>query len=266
MGLITITTTTTDIRDALGNPAAGSFSIRPKSQWTYDDGAGGKDVVVTTPKPVTVATGKVTDFTLAPTLNGGVTMTDASYVIIWNINNTPQRVEEWIIDANAGSPMELANIHVIPVSDALPGLPVIGPQGPAGPTGTQGPQGPAGQTVLNGTSDPGAGTGSDGDFYINTTTNTIFGPKAAGAWPAGVRIDAEAAAAAADASRIAAEAAWTAALAANPDLNPQIRMNPSTVAADIAIPTGFNAYSSGPLEIGEGITVTVEDFANWNII
>ena len=80
------------------------------------------------------------------------------------------------------------------------------------------------------------------------------------------RIAAEQAAAAADADRIAAEAAWAAALAANPDLNPQIRMNPSTVAADISIPTGYNAYSSGPLEIGESVTVTVQDNANWNII
>jgi len=40
--------------------------------------------------------------------------------------------------------------------------------------------------VLNGTTDPGAGTGANGDFYINTTSWQIFGPKAGGAWPAGV--------------------------------------------------------------------------------
>ena len=27
------------------------------------------------------------------------------------------------------------------------------------------------------------GTGVDGDFYINTLTNEIFGPKSAGVWP-----------------------------------------------------------------------------------
>lgn len=56
-----------------------------------------------------------------------------------------------------------------------------------GPAGPEGPQGPTdGLSVLNGTDDPGAGDGQDGDFYINTTSWQIFGPKAAGAWPAGV--------------------------------------------------------------------------------
>lgn len=76
-----------------------------------------------------------------------------------------------------------------------------GPQGPqgltgatgsAGPTGLTGPQGPAGtngvngvngNTVLNGTVDPTATQGVDGDFYLNTETNTLFGPKASGVWP-----------------------------------------------------------------------------------
>lgn len=41
-------------------------------------------------------------------------------------------------------------------------------------------------TILNGTVDP-TTEGEDGDFYINTTSNTIFGPKAT-TWPAGVSI------------------------------------------------------------------------------
>ena len=66
--------------------------------------------------------------------------------------------------------------------------------GPQGPTGAQGIQGPAGtngldgKTVLNGSSDPVAGTGVNGDFYINTTSNTIFGPKTAGTWTSGVSL------------------------------------------------------------------------------
>jgi hypothetical protein len=62
----------------------------------------------------------------------------------------------------------------------------IGLTGPVGPQGLQGPQGAPGingKSILNGTSDPIATTGSDGDFYINTTTNAIFGPKSAGGWP-----------------------------------------------------------------------------------
>ncbi len=65
----------------------------------------------------------------------------------------------------------------------------VGPQGSVGPSGPQGSTGAAGQTViagkavLNGAGDPTAGIGIDGDFYINTTTNILFGPKDAGAWP-----------------------------------------------------------------------------------
>ena len=62
----------------------------------------------------------------------------------------------------------------------------LGPEGPAGPQGPQGPQGvpgPSGDaSVLSGTSDPTEGIGVDGDFYINTTTKMMFGPKTAGSW------------------------------------------------------------------------------------
>jgi hypothetical protein len=42
--------------------------------------------------------------------------------------------------------------------------------------------------VLNGITDPDAGDGVDGDFYINTASNLIFGPKASGAWGSGVAV------------------------------------------------------------------------------
>lgn len=58
-----------------------------------------------------------------------------------------------------------------------------GAQGPIGLTGAAGANGTNGNTVLNGTITPTVGVGVNGDFYINTSTKTIFGPKAAGAWP-----------------------------------------------------------------------------------
>ena len=59
-----------------------------------------------------------------------------------------------------------------------------GPGGAAGPAGAQGPAGPSGgRTILSGTGAPTAGTGSDGDFYIDTAASVIYGPKASGAWP-----------------------------------------------------------------------------------
>ena len=45
------------------------------------------------------------------------------------------------------------------------------------------PRGDAGTSVLNGTGAPGAGTGNDGDFYIDTATDELYGPKAGGVWP-----------------------------------------------------------------------------------
>jgi hypothetical protein len=65
-----------------------------------------------------------------------------------------------------------------------------GIQGPAGDTGPAGPTGPAGvdgKTILYGTAAP-TTEGVDGDFYIRTTTNFIYGPKASGTWPSGISL------------------------------------------------------------------------------
>lgn len=51
--------------------------------------------------------------------------------------------------------------------------------GPAGPAGADGADG---NTVLSGTAVPSAGLGVDGDFYLRTTTFSMYGPKTAGSW------------------------------------------------------------------------------------
>lgn len=75
-----------------------------------------------------------------------------------------------------------------------------GPQGPAGPQGVQGNVGPTGatgttgatgangNTILNGTVAPTLLDGVVGDFFINTSTNIIYGPKTSGSWGTGVSI------------------------------------------------------------------------------
>ncbi|MBL7764728.1 MAG: hypothetical protein JNJ58_01440, partial [Chitinophagaceae bacterium] len=63
-----------------------------------------------------------------------------------------------------------------------------GPQGIAGTNGTNGTNGLDGKTVLNGTVNPTAADGVDGDFFINTTTNEIFGPKTGGVWGSGTSL------------------------------------------------------------------------------
>ena len=60
-----------------------------------------------------------------------------------------------------------------------------GDVGPAGATGPQGPAGANGNTVLHGLGAPAASQGSDGDFYVDTAADVIYGPKSGGAWPAG---------------------------------------------------------------------------------
>lgn len=57
-----------------------------------------------------------------------------------------------------------------------------------GSVGPQGAIGPAGTTLRSGSGAPSGGLGIDGEFYIDTTAWDIFGPKAAGVWPAGVSI------------------------------------------------------------------------------
>ena len=63
-----------------------------------------------------------------------------------------------------------------------------GPQGPAGTNGTNGINGTNGTAVLNGTTVPTSAVGANGDFFINTATNTLYGPKANGIWPAGTSL------------------------------------------------------------------------------
>ena len=58
-----------------------------------------------------------------------------------------------------------------------PGL--LGPVGPVGPSGTNG------NTLLGAVGAPTAGTGANGDFYLDTAASRLYGPKAAGAWPGG---------------------------------------------------------------------------------
>ena len=57
----------------------------------------------------------------------------------------------------------------------------------AGLPGPQGDAGTNGRTILSGSVNP-TTQGDNGDFYINTSTSTLFGPKASGTWPSGVSL------------------------------------------------------------------------------
>lgn len=58
----------------------------------------------------------------------------------------------------------------------------LGPQGPTGPGGATGSQ------ILSAATAPTSGTGVDGDWFFDTSAKSFYGPKASGAWPAGVSL------------------------------------------------------------------------------
>jgi hypothetical protein len=55
-------------------------------------------------------------------------------------------------------------------------------RGPKGDKGDAGAQGANGYSVLSGVGAPTSGIGVSGDFYVNTTSHTIYGPKTGAGW------------------------------------------------------------------------------------
>jgi hypothetical protein len=107
-------------------------------------------------------------------------------VDVSGIDNLEIAPSEGTIVVTTDSDVEILQV----LSPGPPGPP--GPEGPpstvVGPVGPPGPQGPRGNTVGYGPADPINTYGANGDFFINTTTNFIFGPKLGNIWPAGTSI------------------------------------------------------------------------------
>jgi len=80
--------------------------------------------------------------------------------------------------------------HVVDISDGtvydIPAF-IAALAGSPGADGSDGADGADGLSLLSGSSNP-TTEGVNGDFYINTTSTTLFGPKAAGTWPSGVSL------------------------------------------------------------------------------
>lgn len=62
---------------------------------------------------------------------------------------------------------------------------IAGPTGAVGPAGPAGTNGKAGSVIYSGTVVPATTLGSNGDFYLNTTTSLLYGPKTAAGWGTG---------------------------------------------------------------------------------
>jgi hypothetical protein len=63
-----------------------------------------------------------------------------------------------------------------------------GPTGATGSTGATGTAGANGNTIWPTSGTPSSGLGVNGDFAIDTTAKTLYGPKASGTWPSGVSL------------------------------------------------------------------------------
>jgi len=59
-----------------------------------------------------------------------------------------------------------------------------GADGQPGQPGSAGQVGAPGASILSGAGVPPASAGRDGDYYLDLTATTLYGPKAGGAWPA----------------------------------------------------------------------------------
>jgi hypothetical protein len=63
-----------------------------------------------------------------------------------------------------------------------------GDTGPVGSTGETGPAGANGSVILSGTATPSASEGNVGDYYLNTQTCLLYGPKTASGWGTSVSL------------------------------------------------------------------------------
>jgi hypothetical protein len=182
--------------DDNGNPLAGgklyfyvAESSTPKATYTDPDG--------TTPNsnPVILdANGEATIYTGTGLYK--IILTDSDDVVRWtedNYDGNPTTAEDGIdgksVRYGAGAPGpgdgNDGDFWIRTTTNFIYGPKASGTW-PAG-VSLVGPAGADGKTILNGTVDP-TTEGVNGDFYINTASDTIFGPKAAGVWPAGTSL------------------------------------------------------------------------------
>ena len=151
---------------------------------------------------------------------------------------------------------------------------VPGPTGPTGPSGAAstvpgatGASGAAGYAVLSGVVAPTA-EGVNGDFFIDTATSTIYGPKAAGSWPSGVLLVGPTGPTGAAstvpgptgptgaASTVAGPTGPTGAASTVP--GPTGPTGPSGAASTVAGPTGPTGAAGATGASGSGASITAE--------
>jgi hypothetical protein len=167
-------TVTGTYRDAEGNDAQGAVVFTPTHAMRNGE------IVVSAPRTAQIVAGAI-DIDLAATDDAGTTPEGVVYEVSEHITGTRVRRTYYLAVPAAGGPVDL---DTAPIVEDVPGAITFPVPGPQGEPGEPGPAGPAGRTILNGTTTPAAGLGANGDFYINTTADTIYGPKTSSGWGA----------------------------------------------------------------------------------
>jgi hypothetical protein len=105
-------------------------------------------------------------------------------------NNAVGTTGDFYLDTTRGvlfGPKTLGHLHPWGAGRSLIGARGApgprGPQGARGPAGPAGPKGTPGTSILSGSTPP-TTQGSTGDFYLDTSTVSLYGPKTFGRWPA----------------------------------------------------------------------------------
>jgi len=122
-----------------------------------------------------------------------------------------------------------------------------------------------GKTILNGSGAPAGGTGVDGDFYIDTTANEIYGPKTGGAWGSATSLVGPTGAAGADGADGADGAAtWTISSVTTGAAGSSVIITnvgtSSNVDLEITIPRGSDGNSAYELAVSQGYGGSLTDW------
>ncbi|MEU0860620.1 hypothetical protein ABZ352_35435 [Streptomyces griseofuscus] len=156
-----------------GTPLTGTLTFEPPATLTFPSA----DII-----GVGAATVELDEFgsfstTLIATDAAGGDPSDWTYTVVERLHNANGRTFHIALPSAA----PVVNLADIAPTDPAGGDYVV-VTGPAGRDGTNGSQ------IYQGTGAPSTSTGVNGDYYIDVTPGAVtwYGPKASGAWPAGV--------------------------------------------------------------------------------
>jgi hypothetical protein len=166
---ISPTVTPTPVTGYTYSPTTGAVTVTAAGTYVYDF-----DVLVAEAG------------SLGLTVNGSI----AANTTFGRATGTSQIVGHGLITLSAGDMVNLVNNNSSTALTLAPTSPQVAASFTlvALAAGTPGAAGANGNTVLYGTGAPSAAVGNNGDFYIDTSANKIYGPKASGAWPSGTSL------------------------------------------------------------------------------